>query len=161
MKGSSGLALAIVILSLYACNEQESKMPDVVDVSLPNYNFRYDVLLQMKLSKDTLAIFDTILNKLDAKGVSFPKYISQSFYDLSDSITIVANKKFAKESLTMDIQQQDFYQDYHYKELSKAIGNYESSMGIDEKLSKTIEYIIVSYDEIKLYCAKWRALNKN
>jgi hypothetical protein len=155
----TGISL-LLFLSFAACNQNVSKSTNVDDVSLANYDFRNDVLLKMKLSNDTLVIMDTVLNKLDARGVSFPKFISHAYYELSDSVSILATKKFAKESLTMHIQQEDFYHNFHYKELSKAINNYELSMGIDEKMSKTIEYIFVSYDEIKSYCNNWRQENK-
>jgi hypothetical protein len=150
----------VLLLFVAACNQTSSKDNNVDDVSLANYDFRNDVLLKMKLSKDTLMIMDTILNKLDAKGVSFPKFIAHAYYELSDSISLLAEKKFAKENLTMNIKQEDFYHKFHYEELSKAINTYEASMGIDEKLSNTIEYIFVSYEPIKSYCNDWKEVNK-
>jgi hypothetical protein len=155
------LAISLaLLLFVAACNQSSSKDNNVDDVSLANYDFRNDVLLRMNLSKDTLLMMDTVLNKLDARGVSFPKFIAHAYYELSDSVSVLAEKKFAKENLTMNIKQQDFYHKFHYEELSKAINNYELSMGIDEKLSTTIEYIFVSYDEIKAYCNNWREANK-
>ncbi|CAD0006463.1 hypothetical protein [Flavobacterium chungangense] len=113
-----------------------------------NDSFREEILSKVHIQKDTLVVFNTLLDSLDQKKISFCEYFNYSHYALSDSCTLILDKKY---EVRLGNYSPEYFEEHH-KMLSNAIKNYEKRLGIDENSARIGEYIEVTNDIIKNYC---------
>ncbi|NRS87180.1 hypothetical protein HNQ02_000080 [Flavobacterium sp. 7E] len=136
------ILVLVTLLLLISC-KKEFKVNDA---------FREDVLSKVHIQKDTLIVFNRLLDSLDKKNVSFCEYFNYSHYALSDSCTLILDKKY-------DVSRGDYSDEYfeeHHKMLSHAIDTYEKNLGIDENSARIGQYIEVTNDLIKNDCTNKR-----
>lgn len=111
-----------------------------------NDNFRETVLTNIDMQKDSLLIFNKLLDNLDKHNISFCEYFNHTHYEIQDSCSALLNKKY--ENLDIGIE----YYEEHYKMVSNAINKYEKQLAIDENVSNLAQYVGVTNDAIKNYC---------
>jgi hypothetical protein len=132
------LLVLAAFFALISC-KKELKVNDV---------FREEILSKVHIQKDTLAVFNKLLDSLDQKNISFCEYFNYSHYALSDSCTLILDEKY---DVSMGNYSPEYFEEHH-KMLSNAIKNYEKRLGIDENSASIGEYIEVTNDIIKNHC---------
>lgn len=111
-----------------------------------NDNFRKTVIANIDIQKDTLLIFNKLLDNLDKNNITFCEYFNHTHYEIQDSCSQILNKKY--ENIDIGTE----YYDEHYLIVSTAINKYEKKLAIDESVSNLAQYVEVTNDAIKSYC---------
>ncbi|MBN9298322.1 MAG: hypothetical protein J0I41_15055 [Filimonas sp.] len=118
----------------------------------PNNLLRGNVLNALSFGGDTLKKFDSILNQLDAFGVSFQEYIAHGHYELSDSVDKIIEARFPDGMSSSDKKAIDA----HHELLHNAIVKYDNSLRLNEQQTAFAEWMFVAYDPIKIFCNDYR-----
>ena len=134
----SYLALSVFVVS---CSQKAPKVND---------QFRNSVVSKLQITGDSLDLYNTFLDQLDAKNVSFGDYYIKTHREIQDSCRQVLVAKYDKDYfVNHDLSKDDF--DFLHKITVEGLQNYYKKIAVDTSKIYLVEYITNSSPEIKRY----------